>query len=103
MTNTSYHLLADVSSDSPTVIGQLLQQLTAFAGTVTVTPDGFHLDGWMDGADPRELNRELLSALRRVERKTRLRAEWTEGGTTYRFFDYVLKSTRPASPNWSEG
>ena len=40
----------------------------------------------------------LLSALRRVEKRTRLRAEWTGGGTTYRFFDYVpnVKSERPA-------
>ena len=35
-------------------------------------------------------------ALRRVERKTRLRAEWTAGGSVERFFDYVPKGTRPA-------
>jgi hypothetical protein len=33
--------------------------------------------------------------LRRAEKRTRLRAEWTAGGTTYRFFDYVPKSERP--------
>jgi hypothetical protein len=33
----------------------------------------------------------LLSELRRVEKKTRLRAEWTSGNTTERFFDYVPK------------
>ena len=48
----------------------------------------------MEGDDVKELNRSLLSALRRAEKKTRLRAEWTtEDGTSYRFFDYVLKKT----------
>jgi hypothetical protein len=32
--------------------------------------------------------------LRRVEKRTRLRAEWaSDDGTTLRFFDYVLKKT----------
>jgi hypothetical protein len=51
----------------------------------------------MEGTDARDMNRRLLSALRRIEKRTRLRAEWTAGGTTYRFFDYVSKSER----NWS--
>ena len=41
----------------------------------------------------KELNRTLLSALRKVNKRTTLRAEWTSGGTTQRFFDYVLKKT----------
>jgi hypothetical protein len=40
----------------------------------------------------RELNRAFLSALRKVVKRTTLRAEWTSGdNTTERFFDYVLK------------
>jgi hypothetical protein len=32
--------------------------------------------------------------LRKVRRKTTLRSEWTSGGgTTEKFFDYVLKKT----------
>ena len=96
MTGTAFHLTAVVSSDSPKAIGLLLEQLVD--GSVTATPDGFRVDAWMTGADPRELNRILLSSLRRVERRTRLRAEWTANGETHRFFDYVLKGTRPASP-----
>ena len=42
------------------------------------------------------MNRQLLSALRRVERRTRLRSEWTAGGIDYWFFDYVPKGARPA-------
>jgi hypothetical protein len=94
--DTAFHLIADVSSDSPGAIGSLLEEL--IDGAVTATPDGFHVDGWMRGEDARELNRFLLSALRRVERRTRLRAEWTANGETSRFFDYVPKGTRPASP-----
>jgi hypothetical protein len=65
---------------------------------VTTTSDGFHIDTMMTGPSARDLNRSLLSALRRVERRTRLRAGWTGGGLTERFFDYALKGTRPATP-----
>ena len=45
---------------------------------------------------PRISNRQLLSELRRAEKKTRLRAEWTSGGVTEKFFDYVPKGTKKA-------
>jgi hypothetical protein len=99
--NSAFHLIAEVSSDSPDAIGPVLEQLVG--GTVAKTPEGFHVDSWMEGTDSRELNRELLSALRRVERRTRLRAEWTANGVTDRFFDYVQKGTRLASPDQSGG
>jgi putative acetyltransferase len=95
-----FHLVAEVSSNGPAAIEPVLSQLI-IDGTVTRTADGFHVDGWMQGADARMLNRELLSALRRVERRTRLRAEWTGGGEVHRFFDYVPKGTRPAPPDES--
>ncbi|MDQ2873926.1 MAG: hypothetical protein M3Y33_03555 [Actinomycetota bacterium] len=66
-------------------------------GTVTVTSAGLHVEGVMEGEDARDVNRQLLSALRRAERRTRLRAEWTGGGITCRFFDYVPKTAHPAS------
>jgi len=96
VTDTAFHLVADVSSNSPDAIGALLRELVE--GTVTSTIDGFHVDGWMRGSDARELNRFFLSALRRVERRTRLRSEWTANGETQRFFDYVPKGTRPGEP-----
>jgi VWFA-related protein len=56
--------------------------------------DEFIVEAEMEGRSAKELNRSLLSALRRVEKKTRLRAEWTsKKNTTERFFDYVLKKT----------
>jgi hypothetical protein len=91
------HLVGKVSSDSRAAIEPVLKGLAN--GAVTETPDGFDVDGWQEGTDPRELNRQLLSALRRVERRTRLRSEWTMDDVTYRFFDYALKGTRPASPD----
>jgi hypothetical protein len=46
----------------------------------------------IDGVDARAANRELLTELRRIEKKTRLRAEWTSSGRDVeRFFDYVPK------------
>jgi hypothetical protein len=45
-------------------------------------------------ASAKELNRMLLSALRKVEKRTTLRAEWVSAdGTSERFFDYALKKT----------
>jgi len=60
----------------------------------------FRIEAELEGENAKELNRSLLSQLRRAERKTRLRAEWTSGGTTERFFDYVLKkSTKTGAKN----
>jgi len=61
-----------------------------------VKEDGGELvvEAQMKGDSAKELNRSLLSAMRRVEKRTRLRAEWTsDDGTTQKFFDYVLKNT----------
>jgi len=89
-----FRLNGDVSSENLSAIRPVLTQL--LDGEVTATQDGLHLDGLMEGDDVRDVNRRLLSALRRIERRTRLRAEWTADGVTYRFFDYAFKSERPA-------
>ena len=87
---------ARVSSDSPAPIGRVLVERF---GTKSVQREG---DDWIvradvDGADARSANRELLTELRRVEKKTRLRAEWTSGKIVERFFDYVPKSKGTAN------
>jgi hypothetical protein len=89
-----FRLNGEVSSENLSAIRTLLTQLTG--GQVTAIPAGLHVEGAMEGTDARDVNRRLLSALRRIEKRTRLRAEWTAGDTTYRFFDYVPKSERPA-------
>jgi hypothetical protein len=90
----TFHLAADVSSDDPERVCPVVARL--FPAGVTPTPTGFHVEAEVTGESARDLNRELLSALRREERRTRLRAEWTSEGTTERFFDYVAKGIRPA-------
>jgi len=50
----------------------------------------------MEGGSAKDLNRALLVSPRRIEKRTRLRAEWTaEDGTVHKFFDYVLKKSKP--------
>jgi hypothetical protein len=62
-------------------------------GSVRKEHDEFIVEAETEGASAKELNRTLLSALRNVEKRTTLRAEWTCGDTTERYFDYVLKKT----------
>jgi hypothetical protein len=95
ITVTRFSLIGDVSSDDLAAVRPVITDVIEDA-TVTQTADGLRVVGTLDGADAREVNRRLLSALRRAERRTRLRAEWTGDGQVHRFFDYVPKSTRPA-------
>jgi hypothetical protein len=90
----SFHLVADVSSDNPERVRSVVTRL--FPTGVTQTSGGFHIEADLTGDGARDLNREVLSALRTEEKRTRLRAAWTSGGTTERFFDYVSKGSRPA-------
>jgi len=93
---TRFSVIADVSSDNLAAVRPVLLHMIEGA-TVTNTADGLRAQGIMDGADARDVNRRLRSALRQAERKTRLRAEWTADGHIHRFFDYVPKSTRPVA------
>lgn len=88
---TRFELIADVSSEDVDGVRTVLQQMVR--GTVDTVRDGLHVEGEMEGEDARDVNRRLLSAMRRVEKRTRLRATWAAGGTSYRFFDYVPKGT----------
>ena len=96
MVDRQYTLVAEVSSADPAAIEPLLRTLVR--GTVTRTVDGFHVEAALSGSSARDLNRALLSALRRAERRTRLRSSWTAAGLTERFFDYIPKGVRLAAP-----
>jgi DNA-binding GntR family transcriptional regulator len=88
-----FKLKARVSRSDSRTIRQALGQLAA-RGAVKREGEDFIVEGKAEGASSRELNRALLSALRKVEKKATLRAEWTSSdGTTEKFFDYVLKKT----------
>lgn len=82
-----------MSSSNLQAIKPVLEQLIK-SGSVKEAESEFIVEAEMAGGSAKELNRSFLSTLRRVEKKTRLRAEWTsDNGTTQRFFDYVLKKT----------
>jgi hypothetical protein len=86
-------LKARVDRSDARTIRQALDQLAA-KGSVSEAEDEFIVEAEMEGASARELNRTFLSALRKAEKRTTLRAEWTsDDGISKRFFDYVLKKT----------
>ena len=97
ITRKRYSLLAQVSTDNPAAVRPILERLITH-GTVTAgeVEQEFRVRAVLEGSSARDLNRRLLSELRRVEKRTRLRSEWTSGGTTERFFDYVRKGKQRA-------
>lgn len=93
MAGKKFTLVASVSTESVTQIKEALDNLIK-DGSIKKTEGGFDITANMTGENARDLNRAFLSALRKVEKKTRLRAEWTSGNTIERFFDYVPKGIR---------
>jgi hypothetical protein len=90
MAKKVFELSANVSTENPRAVKRVLDDLIEH-GTVTAAEDGFQIKAKMVGESARDLNRTLLSALRKVEKKTRLRSEWAFGKNVERFFDYVPK------------
>jgi hypothetical protein len=91
-------LKAIVRRSEAGTIQHALEQLPA-TGSVRKAYDDFVVEAAMEGASARDLNRAFLSALRKVEKRTTLRAEWTyEDGTVEKFFDYALKTTSLLKP-----
>lgn len=94
MVEKRFKLSARISSDNPSAIKPALERIIGNEGTIKPTGEGFEVNAELDGESARDLNRMLLSEMRKVEKKTRIRAEWTLGNTIERFFDYVPKGTR---------
>jgi hypothetical protein len=86
-----FTLQATVSTASGTLVGPVLERLLGKASVKPQSKGEFEIAATMTGTSAKDLNRELLSALRRAEKRTRLRATWTSGKTMERYFDYVLK------------
>ena len=93
MTMKTYKLVAWVNTKNPQTIDHVLKDLASKC-SIIAADEGFFVKAKMRGEGARELNRTLLSALRRVERKTTVHTEWTSGVTTERFFDYLPKGSR---------
>ena len=99
MVSKHFRVVARVSSSNLQAIKPVLE-LFIKTGSVKEARGEFIVEAEMAGDSAKELNRSILSALRRVEKKTRLRAEWTsDNGTTQKFFDYVLKKTTKTRPS----
>ncbi|MGA2385290.1 MAG: hypothetical protein ABSG33_02015 [Candidatus Bathyarchaeia archaeon] len=96
MSQKKIKLKANVSSENPAAVKPVLERIIAANGSIKATADGFEVTAELKGESAKDLNRTLLSELRRAEKKTRLRSEWTVDGTTEKYFDYVLKQTRKA-------
>ena len=90
MANKRFVLVANINTDDPAKIEKALSEIVG-VNAMLRTEDGFRVKTTMVGANAREMNRSFLSALRSVVKNTTLRAEWTCGKTTERFFDYVAK------------
>ena len=93
MVQKKFRLSAKVSSDNPPAIKPVLERIFEGKGTIKETDQGFEIDAELEGEGAVVLNRTLLSDLRRAEKKTRMRSQWTSGNTIEKFFDYVLKAT----------
>ena len=89
----NFKLKARINHSDARTIRQTLGQLAA-RGWVRKEGDEFIVEAEFEGIGAKELNRTLLSALRKVEKRTTLRAQWTScDNVTERYFDYVLKKT----------
>ena len=94
MVKRTFKLSARISSDNPPAIRPVLEQSLGDKVSVKATDEGLEVEAELTGESARDLNRMLLSQMRKVERRTRLRAEWTADGVTERFFDYVPKGKK---------
>ena len=89
----TFKLHARVARADAETIRQALAELTA-RGSVAAQGDEFAIEAEAEGESAKELNRRLLSALRKIHKRATLRAQWTSSGNvTESYFDYVLKKT----------
>ena len=89
-----YKLKAQVSSNNPKSVLQVVRRFVGGKGEVVLNGDMIKMNAELEGESAKDLNRSLLSERRKIEKKTRLRAEWTSNNITEKFFDYVSKSVK---------
>lgn len=95
-----FKLVAKISSDGCAAIRPILRELVTKNKPSSMKENKanseFELEVEMEGESAKDLNRALLSALRRAVKKTRLRAEWTSlnDNVAEKFFDYVPKGRK---------
>ena len=101
MSERKFKLSAQVSSANPSAIKPVLERVVGNNSSIKPTADGFEVYAEFKGENARDLNRMLLSELRRAEKKTRMHSEWTSEDTIEKFFDYVPKQTKKNEPKLS--
>ena len=89
-----YKLKAQTSSNNPQSVLQVLKRFLVRKGDVVLNGELIEVNAELEGESAKDLNRILLSEMRKIEKKTRLRAEWTSDNITERFFDYVSNSVK---------
>lgn len=102
MDERPFRLSARIRTTDPAALQAALTLLIPH-GIVTPTSEGFRVEAVLAGTSARDLNRMLLSALRKIDRRATLHAAWTSEGTTERFFDYTARGTRSAQPPEPKG
>lgn len=94
MSEKRFKLSARISSANLPAIRPVLERIIGHLGSIKLTNEGFEVDAEFKGENARDLNRMILTELRRVEKKTRIRSEWTSEDMVENFFDYSLKQTK---------
>jgi hypothetical protein len=97
-----FTLAARIRTTDPAALGAALTTLLPH-GVVTPTAEGWRVEAALEGTSARDLNRMLLSALRRIDRRATLHAAWTSEGTTEHFFGYTARGTRSAQTPRTNG
>jgi hypothetical protein len=91
MSLRTFHLQATVITTKAGAVRGPVGEVLGITAKVEPTGDGVTVEvAAIVAVDPREINRRLLGALRRVDPGARLRSAWTAGGVTERFRDYVF-------------
>lgn len=86
-----FELTASVKSADMKAIKPVIKQL--IPGVLIKIADEFVISAIIEGDDSRDLNRTILSGLRKVVKKTRIKSEWSCNGTVEQYFDYGLRKT----------
>ena len=94
MTEKKFNLSATVSSANLSAVKPVLERVIGSSGSIKPTAVAFEVTAEFKGESARDLNRMLLSELRRAEKKTSIRSQWTSQDAVEKFFDYALKQTK---------
>ncbi len=87
MQEREYILRAEIVTANQKEIEEFLISSVGVNGILR-TDRGFSVRTTMKGKSAKELNRALLSGMRRVDRRVTLHSEWTCCEVTERFFGY---------------